>query len=261
MKILIMLMLVVHLISATCNKETYIPDKAKSLFIDIIISNEDVIPDKFTPWYFSALIEHESCVRLCGNNYWARRCWSPKSKLATYWDKEKTRPREEGAGLLQLTRAWRKNGSLRLDTITNLKRRYPKQLSELTWNNVYSKPNLQIKAGMLLWRDNDRYLNSNITGYNRLWFLDSIYNGGSKYLLRERTKCKLMKDCDPLIWFDNVADVNARGNRILYGKRSAWMINRDHVKDVKFRMIKYKLHYLDFSIYKLEDDRLIKIEE
>jgi len=241
----ILLILSIFTLHAGCDYKTYIPDKAKELFPIIEEANENIIPSIYTPWYFSSLIEHESCVQLCGKSYWARKCWNPTSRLKTYWDKSKTKNREEGAGLLQLTRAWHRDGRLRLDTINHLRKRYPKQLHELNWDNVYERPDLQLQAGLLLWRDNDHMLNKNITGYNRLWFLDSIYNGGSRLLLKERTKCKLMKGCDPTIWFGNVADVNCRGHKILYGKRTAWDINRHHVKDVKARMEKYKDLYTD----------------
>lgn len=255
MKFFILLLILTGTINADCNYKTYIPDKAKVLYPAIEEVNEDILPNRFTPWYFSSLIEHESCVRLCGNSYWARKCWSPTSRLKTYWDKDKTRPREEGAGLLQLTRAWKRDGRLRLDVISHLRRKYPKELNELSWENVYDRPDLQLKAGMLLWRDNDNYLNKNITGYNRLWFLDSIYNGGSRLLLKERTMCKLKQDCDPTIWYDNVAKMNARGTRKLYGNRTAWDINRHHVDDVKARMSKYKIFYIDnyLKIIKIDD--------
>ena len=251
-KIILLIILILQPLYAGCKSTTYIPDKAKKLFTTVEQVNEDVLPNRFAPWYFSSLIEHESCVQLCGKGYWARRCWSPKSRLKTYWNKDKTIPREEGAGLLQLTRAWNKTGRLRFDTIMNLKRKYPKELHELTWKNVYKRPDLQLKAGLLLWRDNDDYLNKDITGYNRLWFLDSIYNGGSKWLLRERTKCKLKQGCNPRIWFNNVADINCRGHRKLYGNRTAWDINRHHVVDVKRRMDKYKKLYIDSQLKILE---------
>jgi len=236
---------------AGCNYKTYIPEKAKKLQPIIEHTNKTIMPRMFYPCYFSALIEHESCVRLCGNSYWARRCWSPRSKLKTYWDKNKKVPREEGAGLLQLTRAWTKTGRLRFDTIRNLKRRYPKYLSELTWDNVYRRPDLQIKAGILLWKTNNDLLTKKIKGVERIWFLDSAYNGGFKYLLRERTKCKLMKNCDPNKWFNNVEKVNCRGHRKLYGNRTSWDINRHHVKDVKDRLVKYIFYYFYGKYYRL----------
>jgi len=46
--------------------------------------------------------------------------------------------------------------------------------------------------------------------------------------------------------------MNARGYRKLYGNRTAWDINRHHVRDVKARMLKYFryyiFNYIDYTI-------------
>jgi len=232
------------------NVKTYIPIRAKQNMntlckvVNNVMYKDDRLNGHVPIYYFPALIEHESCVQLGGTGYWARRCWSPISKLQTYWDKDKTIPREEGVGLFQLTRAWRKNGTLRLDIIRDLKRRYPKQLRNLNWGDVSKRPDLQMKAGLLLWRSNFNKLNNHINNYNKMLMADSVYNGGFRYFRKERKLCGLTKNCNPDIWFNNVAKMNARGNRILYGKRTAYMINRHHVRNVLLRMPKYK-KYLD----------------
>jgi hypothetical protein len=189
------------------------------------------------PFYFPALIEQESCVRLCGNNYWSRRCWSPKSRLKT--------KREEGAGFFQLTRVFTKTGMVKWDTIDILRKRYPKQLHKLNWNNVYNRPDLQILAGLLLWRKNFYMLSKFIPLEERIAFADSMFNGGYYYLNKERKKCKLVKSCDPDKWFGNVEKIKSRrAIRKLYGNRTAWDINRDHVRKVlKIRMPKYNMNY------------------
>lgn len=235
------LVIVTILVGSKCDKHIHIPDKAFQ-YEDVLYTEVSrLLPDHKIPYYFSALIEHESCVHLCGTGYWARRCWSPKSQLKT--------KREEGAGLPQLTRAYTRSGRLRFDTIRNLRKRYGSELKELTWDNVYDRPDLQIRAMLLLWNSNFTYFSKRIDYYNRIWFSDSAYNGGLKYLIRERKKCKLTKNCDPNLWFDNVEKMNSRGNRVLYGKRTAHMINRHHVKDVRYRLNKYMYRYV---IYKRE---------
>jgi hypothetical protein len=194
------------------------------------------MPNFILPPYFPALIEHESCVRLCGNNYYARRCWNPKSRLKT--------KREEGAGLFQITRVFNKAGRVRWDMLNTLRRKYPKQLHELNWNNIYNRPDLQIKAGLLLWRSNWDRLSKDIPVMSRIAFADSIYNGGYVWLYRERQICKLKKGCDPDKWFGNVEKIkSARAKRKLYGNRTAWDINRHHVKDVFTRIDKYLQYY------------------
>jgi len=222
----------------SCPVSTYIPDKAKKLLPTLYKEVDNIIGKDFKyPFYFPALIEHESCVALCGKGYWARRCWSPKARLKT--------KREEGAGFFQLTRTFTKTGRVRWDIVSWLKKLYPKELHELNWKNIYDRPDLQIKAGLLLWKRNFEMFSKNIPLESRIAFADSVYNGGFKYFNYERKKCKLMKGCDPDKWFGNVEKVKSRrAIRKLYGNRTAWDINRHHVKDViKVRMPKYKKNY------------------
>lgn len=218
-----------------CYVKDYIPKNAEKYLPVMYKEVNKTIPID-TPYYFGSLIEQESCVRLCGNNYWARRCWSPISELKT--------KREQGVGFGQITRAWRRDGTLRFDTLANLKRKYPKELHELTWDNIKEKPDLQMKAIMLLWRDNFNMFTNDIPIQSRIAFADSIYNGGYVWLYRERQICKLKKGCDPDKWFGNVEKIkSARAKRKLYGNRTAWDINRHHVKDVFTRIDKYLQYY------------------
>jgi len=232
MRIIVLMMLTLYL-HAGCPVKTYIPSKAKELAPVIISEVSLIIPEYNKPYYFQSLIEHESCVALCGKGYWARRCYSPVSELKT--------KREQGIGFFQLTRTFKKDGRIRWDIIGTLKKRHPKELNELTWNNVKKRPDLQIKAGLLLWRDNWRKLANTIPEDERVYFADSIYNGGG-WVYKERRICKLRKGCDPDIWFGNVELIkDVRGKKKLYGNRTAWDINRHHVKDVtKIRLNKYK---------------------
>jgi len=233
MRILIPLFILSFLLHAGCPVKTYIPVKAKELAPIIVSEVATIIPEYNRPYYFQSLIEHESCVALCGNGYWARRCYSPVSELKT--------KREQGVGFFQLTRTFRKDGRIRWDIVATLKKKHPKELHELNWDNIKQRPDLQIKAGLLLWRDNYRKLASTIPVEERVYFADSIYNGGG-YVYKERRICKLRKGCDPDVWFDNVELIkDVRGKKKLYGNRTAWDINRHHVKDVtKTRIDKYK---------------------
>ena len=232
MRIITLLLLTIYLY-AGCPVKTYIPAKAKELAPTIIREVSSTIPEYNKPFYFQSLIEHESCVALCGKGYWARRCYSPVSELKT--------KREQGIGFFQLTRTFRKDGRVKWDVIGTLKKRHSKELKELSWDNVKDRPDLQIKAGLLLWRDNWRKLANTIPENERVYFADSIYNGGG-WVYKERRICKLRKGCDPDIWFGNVELIkDVRGKKKLYGKRTAWDINRHHVKDVtKIRLNKYK---------------------
>lgn len=232
MRILISIFILSTLLFS-CNYKTYIPPNAKKYYPLVLEESLNLMPNFIYPWYFGALIEHETCVRLCGNSYWAKRCWSPKAELKT--------KREQGVGFGQITRAWSKTGRLRFDTLRDLKRLYPKQLKGLTWKNIKEKPRLQARALILLWRRNFLYFSKTIPLKERMWFADSAYNGGLGWVRIDRKMCKLRKGCNPDKWFGNVEKIkDKRARKRLYGKRTAWDINRHHVEDVKNRMPKYK---------------------
>ena len=232
LKIVVSLFIFLNILSAKCPVKTYIPEKAKEL-APLLYSEVNLILPRFEePYYFQALIEHESCVALCGKGYWARRCWSYKSELKT--------KKEQGVGFFQITRTFRRDGRVKSDNLRSLKRKYPKELKGLNWDNIKDKPNLQLKAGLLLWKDIWLRLPKKLPLKVRIAFADSIFNGG--YLLyRERRICKLRKGCDPDKWFNNVEDIkDLRNSKKLYGNRTAYDINRHHVRDVlKVRLKKY----------------------
>lgn len=176
--------------------------------------------------YFGSLIEHESCITLTNP-----RCWSPKSELLTRWSKT-NKVREQGVGLGQITRAYSESGIIRLDVLTDLRKRYPKQLKDLTWDNIKDRADLQIVAITLLWLDNYDRVPKSVPELDRIAFADSAYNGGYGFIIKDRKSCGLKANCDPNLWFNNVEKMNNRGNKILYGTRTANDINRHHVRDV-----------------------------
>lgn len=232
MKIIILTILI---ISSLFSASGYIPknfytnkDSLKEITGEYIALDES---DSFTSLeyttYFGALIEHESCITLTHS-----RCWSPTAQLLTKWPNGKIR--EQGVGLGQITRAYRESGAVRLDVLTDLRKRYPKQLSTLTWYNIKEKPKLQIAAITLLWLDNYNRLPNHISELDKIAFSDSAYNGGYGYVVKDRKLCGLKANCDPSLWFDNVEKINSRGSKTLYGNRTANQINRDHVRDVLF---------------------------
>ena len=170
--------------------------------------------------YLASLIEHESCISLKHS-----KCWNSQSRLRS--------DREEGAGLGQITRAFKADGSIRFDALSELKYKYPKELSELSWQVVYTRPDLQIRALTLMMRDNyqtfDKYVLDKREAYA---FADAAYNGGLGGVNHERRACKLTSWCDPNRWFDNVEKLCLKSKVALYGNRSACDINRHHVEDV-----------------------------
>ena len=205
---------------------TYIPKNAYIYYPTVIKASNEIFSEFILPPYFGALIEHESCVRLT----W-KSCWSPKSRLKT--------KREEGAGLGQLTKAYSRSGKLRFDKLRELRIKHPKHLKDLTWSNIYDRPDLQIKAVILLWKDDFNKLPDSIDYYNKIAMTDSAYNGGYGGVRKDRRYCGMIKDCDPNVWFDNVETHSLKSRRKLYG-RSPYLINRHHVDDVlNTRLNKY----------------------
>jgi len=180
-----------------------------------------------SPFYLGALIEHESCISLTHS-----RCWNPSSRLKS--------AREEGAGLGQITRAYNSSGQVRFDALAEIRDRHS-VLRELNWANVYTRPDLQIRAVVLKMKDNYQYYIRYTDSENSLAFADAAYNGGIGGLDNERRACKITINCNPAMWFDNVEKFCLKSKAALYGQRSACDINRFHVKDVLVtRSLKYK---------------------
>lgn len=168
------------------------------------------------------------------------RCWNSTSRLKS--------AREEGAGLGQITRAYNSDGSIRFDALAELRTKHRLALSELTWHNVYTRPDLQIRAVVLKMGDNYKqfapYGASSLESYA---FADAAYNGGVGGVNKERRACMTIKGCDPNKWFGHVEKYCMKSKVALYGQRSACDINRHHVTDVLLtRAPKYRLLYLQF---------------
>lgn len=181
-------------------------------------------PDHPDPPALAGLVEQESCVRLA-----SPRCWNPAARLRT--------DREEGAGMGQITRAWRADGSLRFDSLAEAVDRYGSDLSGLTWGSVYTRPDLQLRAVVLMARDAARPFRQ-APGW--LHFGDAGYNGGVDGVQRERRACAMTDGCDPGLWFGHVERHCLKSRRPLYGQRSACDINREHVRNVfGFRRARY----------------------
>lgn len=214
--------------------QNYIPQQAfehKDTIKKEIETYFDNIPNVY---YIPGLIEHESCISLKH-----KRCWNSTSRLKTQ--------REEGAGLGQITRAYNADGTLRFDSLYDLRTRYKKELKDAQWETIYSRPDVQIRMIILMSRDNYNKLYEVPEGMERLAMTDASYNGGLGGLQKQRRLCGLKAGCDPNVWFGNVEKIVTKSTKPLYGDRSAYDIYTHHVKDVlKTRMPKYeRLKYYD----------------
>lgn len=175
-------------------------------------------PDVPLRGYVAGLIEHESCITLTHP-----RCWAPTARLRTQ--------REEGAGLGQLTRAWRPDGTLRFDALAELRDRHP-ALRELDWATVYQRPDLQLRALVIMSRSHYAALGVVVDSLQRLAMADAAYNGGLGGLQRERRACQMATGCDPGRWWGHVEHRCLKSRAPLYAGRSACDINRHHLADV-----------------------------
>ena len=208
----------------------YIPTKANAYLPIVKKEAARLMPDLKTPYYFGGLIEHESCIHLTHS-----RCWSPTSELKT--------SRELGIGVGQLTKAFREDGSIRFDSLTEIRNKHQQELKELSWSNIKLRPDLQIRAMVLMIHNNYKTLYKVTNQYERLAMTDAAYNGGLGGLNKERTACGLAKGCDPQFWFGHIENHCLKSKKVLYASRSACDINRKHVFLTFERMPKYKPYF------------------
>jgi len=222
------------MLSMAQDVKTYIPEKAYPLLPIFYKEAGRLMPYIPTPAYFGALGEQESCLSLKHS-----RCFSPTSQLLT--------PREQGLGIFQLTRAFKTDGSTRFDALSDMRKNYATELSELSWTNLKSRPDLQIRTAVLMVRESYQRLAGVKDPMARLQMADAAYNGGIGGTLKERTACGLAANCDPSKWFHNVELYCLKSKKPLYGNRSACMINREHPELIfNHRLPKYQRHYEDF---------------
>lgn len=213
--------------------KTYIPKNAYEYLDTVYQEQQRLFKDHPLPDYFPALIEQESCISLTHS-----KCWNPKSRLKT--------SREEGAGLGQITRAYTSAGKLRFDALAEMRRAHMSELRDLTWGNVYSRPDLQIRAIILKIKDDYAKLYEIKNPIRRSLFVDAAYNGGMGGVKQERRICGLKRGCDPQQWFGHVELIKHKSTKPIYGNRSAYDINREHVRNVFYlRMPKYNQLFKD----------------
>ncbi len=168
------------------------------------------------PSVLAGLIEQETCITLKSSS-----CWNPAARLKT--------SREEGAGLGQITRAYKENGALRFDSLAAIRSRYPFDLGELSWSNIYSRPDLQLRAVVILSRDLALPFRFSPA---QLAFGDAAYNGGIADVQMERRACQIAEECDASQWFNHVELHCLKSRQPIYAGRSACDINREHVRNV-----------------------------
>lgn len=211
--------------------QNYIPKQAYDFRTIIELETEKYFPEIPNRSYIPALIEHESCITLRHS-----KCWNSKSQLKS--------SRELGVGLGQITKAYNPDGSVRFDSLYELRTKYKTDLKDASWETIHVRPDVQIRMIVLMNRDNYRRLYDVDNEYGRMGMMDAAYNGGMGGMLRERRQCSLTKGCNPNLWFGHIEHHCLKSKKVLYGNRSACDINRAHVFDtLKVRMPKYEKQY------------------
>jgi hypothetical protein len=173
-------------------------------------------------------IEKESCITLQHS-----RCWSTTSRLKS--------AREEGAGLPQITRTYRADGSIRFDALAEMKAAHPVELRNLTWENVYRSPREQIAVIVLKNRDNWATFRNMGDPESRLYATIKSYNRGVGGVTAEIKRCAATAGCDPRRFVGHVGKICTASRQPLYGNRSACDISLAYPFDVvDKRSVKYR---------------------
>lgn len=209
------------------NARADVPERAKQYLPMLKDEQTARWPDHPWPPMLGGMVEQETCRTLTHS-----RCWSPLAQLKT--------KREEGAGLGMLTRAFHPDGRTRFDALAELRERHP-ALRDLSWVNVYGRPELQLRALVLKSRDDFQTFGPVRSIVNRLVFQVAAYNRGVGGIQAERRLCQVTEGCDPQLWWGHVERTCTASRQPIYAGRSACDINRAHVqKVVEVRAPRYK---------------------
>lgn len=176
-------------------------------------------PSMPRPEALAGQIEKESCITLTHS-----RCWSTTSRLKS--------AREEGAGLAQITRTYRADGSVRFDALAEMKAAHPVALANLSWENVYRSPREQVAIVVLKNRDNWAVFRHMADDSSRLYATIKSYNRGVGGVLAEVKQCGRTPGCDPRRFVGHVGKVCTASRTPIYGTRSACDISLAYPFDV-----------------------------
>lgn len=180
-------------------------------------------PDHPMPSALGAQVEQETCYSLKHP-----KCWSPRAQLKT--------SRERGVGLPQITMAWRADGSVRFDSLAELRSQFPQALAGWSWDSpsLYD-PALQLRALILMdWR-NWRALVDVPDDADRLAFALAGYNGGMGGVRSDQRVCAGTPGCDPARWWGHVERTSLKAKTAVpgYGK-SFFEVNREYPRNILF---------------------------
>lgn len=121
--------------------------------------------------------------------------WNPNAKLKTSI--------EFGCGLGQFTKTFKKDGSVRFDTISDMKRANP-ALAGWNWDDCYAV-DYQIQGTVLKLKTDSRWCSTVMfDGDNTLKCTAAGYNGGNGNTAKRVYLCRATAGCNPKIWSGNL---------------------------------------------------------
>ena len=223
----VLLVLLMALLAWSARAADTLPQQAYTLLPQLRVIQEDIWPDAPMPSFLGGQVEQETCPSLRH-----RDCWNPRAQLKT--------SREWGRGLLQVTTAYRADGSVRFDKQAELRAEYAslRGWSDSDWAN----PHYQLTALVEMDHGIYRRVAGAVTDNDRLAFTLSAYNGGESGVRQDRILCGNMLACDPNRWFGNVEKYSLKTRKVNPGYgHSAFDINREYVRNVIYvRRAKYE---------------------
>lgn len=207
-----------------------IPKGAVKYLPELVSVQQDIWPSAPMPSFLAAQVEQESCISLTHS-----KCWNPRAELKT--------KRENGIGFGQFTRAYKADGSIRFDKISELAATH-KSLRGWSWANRYD-PHYQLTAIVEMDKAIYGRQKNAATERDQLSFTLSAYNGGEAGVLQDRRLCANTRGCDSTRWLGHVAKTSLKSKVPHPGyKQSFYAINREYVTNVlDVRRSKYEPYF------------------
>lgn len=230
LRLLLQLVILAWCIPAAALAAGKVPANAGQYLPKLVEAQRVIWPDAPMPSFLAAQVEQESCISLTHS-----KCWNPRAELKT--------KRENGIGLGQFTRAYRADGSIRFDKISELAAAH-KSLHGWSWEKRYDA-NYQLTAIVEMDKAIFTRQRGAATDRDRLSFMLSAYNGGESGALQDRRLCSNTKGCDPSRWLGHVANTSLKSRMPHPGYRhSFFAINREYVNNVlDVRRQKYEPYF------------------
>lgn len=207
-----------------------LPPRASEYLPALVEQQRAIWPDAPVPSFLGAQVEQETCPSLTHS-----KCWNPRAELKT--------SRENGIGFGQFTRAYRADGSIRFDKISELAATHA-SLRGWSWETRYDA-RYQLTAIVEMDKAIYRRINGAASVTDRLSFMLSGYNGGESGVLQDRRLCGNRAGCDPSRWRGHVElhSLKSRERWKGYGQ-SPYAINREYVSNVLgLRRPKYEPYF------------------